>query len=800
MSVSNFLAIAPLSRAARRALLGGASVLAVGLMPAVVHAQAAPESEADAVNSRAVDEIVVTARYKTESVQDTPQAITAFGEDQIAKMAARDLSDLSATAPNVTILPVSFSRTAAAINIRGMGAAGFESTEESPTGISVDGIFSTRPMASMLDTFDMQRVEVLRGPQGTSFGKNSLAGGIAAYTKNPGNDFDWSLEGTVGSYGRGDLKGAINLPIIEDKLAVRVVAATETVDGWFRNRFDGTRVAKGDTTTFRGTLLFTPTDDIRLNVKLFKIRDRSEQPGADIISDRSKLLYIVGGWEEPNDGPYTIGRNFPDEHAINQWGAIGNAEVDLGPITLTSITGYVKTSDSQKTDLDHSPVNFFHQLRVQKHDQFSQEIRLASDFSDMDGAISRLSLVLGGFYMEQSFAMTAAYPWIVAGPANQDVVQQDTTAKALFGQAIYGVTDRLNVTFGLRHSWESKDFLRDAIGVAASGSSEFRDMVSMDDMLALARSRVPVAGAPFDPTKTALQDSYDRERTTMKAALDYKINDNLMAYFTFAQGYKGGGYGARAASVTTMGPTEDNTSEMFEAGVKGDFFDRTLRLNLTAFQTKFKNLQFGLFFANPDVASGQETAEQNIGAATTRGLELETVWRATDGLTLNANIGYLTNKFTEFCADLDGPQAYGTAPTSNCGGQVTALPGGTYLVDEDHTDLVLSRAPKWSLQGGADYRWELGDAGSLLARASVAYKSAYFLAASNDPVTLSGDYGIVDASLTWESANGRYRAMLWGKNLTDKTYNNGVVPTANLFIQRYYSPPRTVGLTLSVKG
>lgn len=772
--------------------LAGASLLAVALTPGAAYAQAADETQA-AAPSAGVDEIVVTARFKTESVQDAPQAISAFGEVQLEKMGARDISDLAVASPNVTILPVAFARTAAAINIRGMGAAGFESTEESPTGISVDGIAVTRPAASMIDTFDMQRVEVLRGPQGTSFGKNSLAGGIAAYTKNPGSDFGWAVEGTLGNYGRADLKAAVDLPIVPDKLAVRLVGAAETVDGWFRNRVDGTRIAKGDTLTFRGTILFTPTEDISLNVKLFKIRDRSEQPGADVINDRSKLLYLVGGWEEPNDGPYRIGRNFLDEQTIDQWGVIANAEVDLGAVTLTSITGYIDTDDTQKTDLDQSPVSFFHQLRDQKHHQFSQEVRLASDFSDMDGAISRLSLVLGGYYLDQSFAMTAAYPAIVLRPANQDVVQQDNVAKAIFGQAIYGVTGRLNVTLGLRHSWESKDYLRDPLGVAlTSAISDIDQMTPLDDMLDLARTRA-AAG-------TALQGSYDRQRTTMKAALDYKVTDDVMAYFTYAQGYKGGGYGARAATLTTMGPTKDNTSEMFEIGMKGDFLDRTLRFNLTAFQTKFKNLQFGLFFANPNVPSGQETAEQNIGAATTRGLEMETVWRATDGLTLNANVGYLFNKFTDFCADLNGPQAYGTPPTSNCGGLITRLPNGTYLVDEDHTDLKLSRAPRWSVQTGAEYRFDLGDAGSLSARGSLAYKSAYFLGGTNEPVTRSGDYTIVDGSLSWESANGRLRAVLWGKNLTDRVYNNGVVPTANLFIQRYYSPPRTFGLTLSVTG
>lgn len=767
----------------------GVSLLVLALVQATAHAQTGDAVE----QTTAIDEIVVTARYKTESLQDIPQAISAFGATQLDKLNARDLSDLTASAPNVTILPVAFTRSAAAINIRGMGAAGFESSEESPTGIAVDGIFTTRPVASMIDTFDMERIEVLRGPQGTSFGKNSLAGGIAAYTKNPGRDFGWSAQATVGSYGRRDLKAAVDLPIIHNTLAVRLVGAVETVDGPFRDRLDGSRIAKGDTYTFRGTVLLTPSDDFSLNLKMFKIRDRSETPGSDLIHDPSKTIFTEEGWREPNDGPFKISRNFADEQSIDQWGIIANAELDLGLVRLISVTGYVKTDDKQKSDLDHSPINYFHQMRMQKHDQFSQEVRLASDFSDLDGAISRLDLVLGGYYLDQSFAMTAAYPWIKNGPANQDVVQQDNVAKAVFAQGIYGVTDRLNVTLGVRHSWESKDFLRDPLGLAlTSAISSYDEMTSLDDMVALARERAA--------EKTALQGSYDRQRTTFKAGVDYKVTDNVMGYFTFAQGYKGGGYGARAATLTTMGPTEDNLSEMFEIGMKGDFFDRALRFNLTAFQTKFKNLQFGLFFPNDVVPSGQETAEQNIGAATTRGLELETIWRATPELSFDANVGYLFSKFTDFCADLNGPQSYNDVPTSNCGGQVTALPSGTYLVDEDHTDLKLARAPKWSVQAGTEYRWDLGASGSVSTRASLAYKSAYFLSANNLPVTKSGDYLTVDAGLAWESDSGRYKATLWGKNLTNRIFNTGVVNTTTMFVQRYYSAPRSIGLTVSLKN
>lgn len=775
--------------AACRGMLFGGSILALALASTPALAQSAEET---AENRFANEEIVVTARFKAETVQETPTAISAYGEAQLERIGARSIADLTASTPNVNIQSVTVVRTASAIVIRGMGAAGIESTEESPVGVSIDGVFITRPAASLLDTFDMDRVEVLRGPQGTSFGKNSLAGGIAAYTRNPGNDLSWDLEGTLGNYGRADLKGSINIPIVEDRLAVRFVAGLQTNDGWYRNRIDNSRMGEGDMRTLRATIDWNPTDNLSVNVKGFNVKDRAGAPGADVVPSTTSLLFALSGHVEPDDGPYTIGRDFPDEQTLDQWGVIGNVNLELGGVTLTSITGYIDTRDTQKLDLDQSEVAFFHQIREQEHDQFSQELRAAFDLDQLAGMINS-TLVLGGYYLDQSFGQTGAFPWAIGGPANEDVTFQDNTAKALFAQGIFGLTDQLNLTLGIRHNWESKDYLRDPVGLPLGGAyTEVSQLFSLSEMRAEAE-RKAAAGM-------ALVGSYNRQHTSLKAGLDYKFNNDVMAYFNYAEGYKGGGYGGRAASLSTMGPTEDNTSKLFEAGVKGDFFDRALRVNLAVFQTKFRNLQFPVFFANPNVATGQETAEQNIGVATTRGVEFETTYRTLDDWVFSLNGGYLFQRYDDFCADLDGPQSYATPPTSSCGGQVTLLPNGTYLVDDDYTDLKLTRAPKWQLQGSIDKTWELGGGDTIFARASAMYKSRYYQQVTNDPDGLSGNYVLVDASLGWESDDSRYRVTLWGKNLTDKTYVNGLIPVAGIFTQRFWSEPRTFGITLKVSN
>ena len=297
-------------------------------------------------------------------------------------------------------------------------------------------------------------------------------------------------------------------------------------------------------------------------------------------------------------------------------------------------------------------------------------------------------------------------------------------------------------------------------------------------------------------TGAAFKLGYKRNRATFKAGIDYRLTDDLMVYAGYSQGYKGGGFGARSATPTTAGPTQDNTADLFEAGFKGDFFDRLLRLNLTGFVTKFKQLEFGVFFPNPNVASGQETAQQNIGSATSKGIELEATLKPSQSFRLSANVGYLDTKYTDFCADLDGPAASATPPTSDCGGTVTLLPNGTYLADVDHTDLKLVRAPKWQTQFSGDYTVPLGSAGNLTLRASALYRSHFYSTVTNDLAGKTGDFWLVDGSLGWESEDGRFRAMLWGKNLTNKTYVSALTPTAQFFIQRFYGAPRTFGLTL----
>ncbi len=777
-------------------------ILLLGAACAALMASAAPAMAQDNSTSASASDtddrdIIVTARFRNETLQDVPQAISAFDARSLSAVAARDITDLAPSTPNVSITPVATFSNSASIYMRGLGGQDIESTVESPVGISIDGVFVTRPVATMLDTFDLERIEILRGPQGTSFGKNSLAGGIAAHTKNPGRELSARAEITMGNYGRLDARASLDVPIIQDVLAARLVVNKETYDGFYTNRVDNKRIGAQDRFNMRGTIVATPSDALEINLKGFWVRDRSSAPGGDTVPDRTKLLYLVYGFEEPNDGAFRIGRDFPSNHDTDQLGLISNISVKLGDSwNVKSITGYIETDDFNDSDFDQSEIFFFPTFRLQSHRQFSQELRLQSNFSDRDDALSRLDLVFGGYYLNQSFEMTQAFPtlpalvppdYIQAG--SQDFVSQKNKAHALFAQAIYGINDRLNVTFGVRQSWEQKEYLRDPTGTLIL-PAYFKDrsfVLPLDEMEDIARDNLALG--------KALSLGYKRNRMTFKAGVDYKLTDDVMLYGGYSQGYKGGGFGARSATKLTAGPTNDNTSELFEVGMKGDFFDRLLRLNLTGFITNYKQLEFSIFIPNPDVSSGQETAASNIGKARTKGIELEASLRPTQDLTLSANIGYLDAKFTDFCADINGPSNYSTPPTSTCG-DVSLISGTSYLVDEDYTYLKMTRAPKWQTQLAAEYAVPLGDSGQLNFRLAGSYRSTYYNSGLNEAPGKSGDFILVDGSIGWESDDGRFRAQLWGKNLTNRTYIAALTPTTNYFTQRFYGAPRTFGLTL----
>ncbi|MEQ8858958.1 MAG: TonB-dependent receptor [Pseudomonadales bacterium] len=736
-------------------------------------------------SARVIEEVIVTARYREETAQETPIAITAFNQSMLEAITAQDLRDVGPQSPNVRVQANTFAPNSSTIHIRGMGSLTIESTNELRNGVSLNGVYISRPVATLIDFFDMDTVEVLRGPQGTTFGKNSLSGAVAMNSIRPDGTFDYKAELTGGNYDRMDFRGAVQFPIITDQLSARISYLGQNYDGHYKNRLGG-RLNGEDVDALRGTLVWTPTETVEATLIYHWLKERSQAPGGDDRSDPNQLINIFFAgppffWNgEPDDGDFTVGRDALDFYDSDQDGVTAIVNWDVGNFTLTSITGWMATDDLVAADFDQTELPFFPTFRDQEHDQFSQELRLTSDFSGMSGFLSDLDMVLGLFYFEQEHEIVQTFPTLAN---SADYANQDGDSKAVFGQFIYAVTDELNVSFGARYTKESKDFSRNP-GSTIATPINYLDpdtRPSISQMAALPRS---------------VNGDLDSDRTTFRIGADYFFTEAIMGYASYSTGYKAGEFGARAGSDLTAGPTDDETSAAFEVGVKSEFMDGRLRANAAAFYTNYKDLAFEVFFPNPNNPTGQETASQNIGEATVYGFELEVTAVPIDGLTLQGVLGLLDAEYDEFCADLDGP-APETNPVSDCGGQVTLLPNGTYLLDIDHTDLELSRAPDTQAYLSAQYDWNTG-VGGMFVRASGSYESSYFSdGAINHPNGKTGDFWLLDASAGWTSPSDRWRVQAWCKNCSDKHYTAGLTPTAQFFNQHFWGYPRTYGLTLA---
>ncbi len=720
-----------------------------------------------------IEELVVTARYREESAQDVPVALTAFTEDMLLKIAAQDLRDVGPASPNVRIQPVVTFQNSAAVSIRGIGGQGIESTEEMRVGISINGVFTARPIATLTDLFDVEMVEVLRGPQGTTFGKNSLAGGINMTTRRPSGGMGFDGQFTGGNYGREDYRAAVEFPILQDVLSARIAGMSQNYDGHFTNRVNGNNLNGEDLDVVRATLLYTPVESFDATLIYTYLNENSTAPGGENDPSPGQLLQF----RETDNDPFTVGRDALEFANTDQDGGTVILNWDVGSVTLTSVTGWADTDDFIASDFDQTEIPFFPTFRDQTHDQFSSELRAHWNFADQSGFLSNLDLVVGLYYFEQEHELVQSFPTL--GPS-ADYAHQEEDQWAAFSQAIYAINDKTNFTFGVRYTDEQKDFERNpGTGFPVNAQNP--------------NSRPSIAFMSTRPM--TVTGNLDSDNTSIRTGVDYRFTESIMVYAMYAQGFKSGEFGARAASNFTVGPTNDETSDSFEIGLKSAWLDDMLQLNVTTFYTTYDDLAFGVFIPSPNNPTGQETSAQSIGEATTYGLEFETIWLPIEHLTLTANLGLLSAEYDEFCADLNGP---GPLAISDCGGRVTLLPNGTYLVDTDQTNLDLPRAPETDLYLAAEYELPT-PVGPITARVSTNYEDEFYSDGTNNPKGQTGDYWIWDSSITWDSNDGSWRVQAWCKNCGDETYIQGLTPTANFFNQKFWGNPQTYGLTLGYK-
>jgi len=733
----------------RSALLLGAVFSGLTSAGGVALAQT-DDAAAAAQQTGAVETLVVTARKRAESIQKTPVAVTAVDADQIDKLFVQNLAELTRVAPNFTIEGVgAINRNSGVIYSRGIGYSGVDQGQDPAVGVSVNGIFWGRSIGALANMFDVEQVEILRGPQGTLFGKNTIGGVVNITTRKPGDiySFDGSLR--YGNLGRIDYMAGADIPL-DETLAVRIAYQSQYSDGAFTNAFTGPLAPKklggDDIQTIRGTVVWTPTPELSFELMGSYLRDRSASVGGQNGSGPTDLVFFAFG--QPGFGfpggqtdPYTVTRNFPSSDHQDTVLASLDARYRGDGFDIVSVTGFVRDSNNSFNDYDSTPLTVIESYFPRHNKQFSEELRVESTGD------SRLSWVAGAMYTtrtwdaEQELFVDALLPPALIALAHQiDYAKQHDDAWALFGQASYEVVDNLELTFGMRYTNQEKDMYRIA--------------------------QHPV----IFPAPAAIYRKTSWSNTTYHAGARYQFDDDLMAYATFSTGFIVGGWNSRSNTAAAIGPYEPTTADAWEVGVKSDWYDRRLRLNISAFWNQYDDLQVGVFIG------GAQQVIANNAFERARGVEIEATAVPMERLLLSASIGYLDASYTSFMADLDAS------------GIIT-----------DNSGLRPVRAPMWTMRLQGSYEIPLGEHGSLTPDVSYAYEGSHYTDTRNAPQGLQKGYSIWNASLNYAEPDKRWEVSLWGRNLTDELHILSAIPTSGLFTQLYFANPRTYGLELRVK-
>ena len=764
-------------------------------LPAVVAPQAVPQQARQHQAEPATGDIVVTARRRAESVQDVPIAVTALSNEQVAVPGAIGLTQVAQLAPSLQITATNARQTN--INIRGLGATpAFASLGmEYSVGVYVDQVYYSRPAQAAFDLYDLAQVEVLRGPQGTLFGKNTTAGAIHITSQAPSFEPEFRGEASYGNFKSWQVRATGSAPIT-DKLAVRLtVSQTERDKGFMTNVYDGTRKNDLKTLSLRGQLLFKPTDEFSLRV----IGDYSKYSQDCCIGTMTSIRTTrVDGTTLPanfllraarfgytplaiNPSEREMDINRPLHLSLKTHGATVIGEYDLGPATLTSVTAWRKLSYRPQIDADILPLDIFVDAGIyEKQRQFSQELRIASNGKNT------VDYVAGLYYFNQriddkiftKYGSDAAL-WILGPPEGSTqasvagqaalnglfvdgTARADTKSYAAFGQVIWHVSDAIDVTAGLRYTKEKKD--------------GFFGQVQRGPTLTPAEIALGAQGIRnnFGPNMARYEAKSNEDNLSGGITLSYKVTPDVMIYGTYAKGYKSGGLNLNATSAPKVIAPEkvDN----FEAGIKTTLLDRALTLNLAVFHTQVKNYQS----QQVDTSVAPTAYIANVGTVRTRGIEVDATVRPVRNLSLFASASYVDAIYKSF-RNAPCPLEYlGLKTVCDLSGR--SLPG----------------VSKYSVSLGGEYSVDVSDAAKVYANANYSYRSKFNAAYNLAADAVVKGYGLTNVSIGVRHPDGRWDVSVYARNLFNTHYFNNIGPAA--FNTGQYSggpgDPRTYGVTL----
>jgi iron complex outermembrane receptor protein len=722
----------------------------------------------------ALEEVLVTARKREENLQTIPIAVSTLNATEIANGAFRDLRDIASMSPNLIVDHISASPQAAAISLRGINFQDLERSFEPTVGVVLDGIFLGTNSGAELQIFDMERIEVLRGPQGTLFGRNTIGGVINVIRTDPTGELGFTTRGRYGNYERAEVDAIFNFPVWEDKVAGKLTYTNrQQEDGYNENQFNGKDEAEVDYQSWAIDLLARPVDSLSVEYVYQRQDDNSQagpvfnvsrpaDPDSGFVGDDLCVRFdqCQTGPRNPQTGDrLKSNTNFPldayynvDAHTIEAaWDFTDSAR-------LTYLFGRIESDEELNQDYDGTDLDYFHSRRAQDYQQTSHELRL-------NGAIGeRIDYVVGGYYWESDYQLdqssyhlfrlelTEAWfnPFNTRGDAWTD---HETESWAVFFETDWEFVDRWTLTVGGRYTEDDKSFKRETETFLPFGSEE------------------PVNFGGFstydDPTEE------DWSEFTPKASVQYQWTDELMVYLNYSKGYRSGGMNGRANTIESATATYDPEDlESWELGMKSTWFDDRLLLNVAAFLQDYQDKQEDIVIAVPPPIS-QETITVNASEASIDGVELDLVALPYEGWTLRLNVGLLDAEYDDFIADLtqDGVEN-----------------------PVDVSRLQLRRTPDYNFSINSLYEWQWGE-GTAGVQARYFYRDDFETEFLNIEEGHVDGFGILDASVSYDWRDWRFS--LFGRNLTDEDATSTALNVAGNLTFAAYRQPLTYGLEVT---
>jgi iron complex outermembrane receptor protein len=737
--------------------------LLIAVKIAAIVGLSVPEVSAQTDAETVLEEVVVTARKLEESLMETPVSITAFTAEDLAVRQIYRIDQISDATPNLIYrsgAATAGTSGAATVFIRGVGQTDFTLVTEPGVGVYLDGVYISQTVGGVLDLIDVASVEVLRGPQGTLFGRNTIGGAINIVSEKPDDQFGGNVELIAGERDRFDAKGSVNIPL-GDRVFTKFSFLTFNQDGFIEQQVTGEDTGDTDTWSARGAARWVPTDHLEVNFAVDYTEERENGAPEVLLGpfDPNALfaffhnIFVAPGLVD------TLGDDaFYDQNArpselfaaragtvvssnMDLWGTNLTVDWDVGPFLIKSITSYRDLESTNGRDQDLAPVVVAETLDVFNQEQFSQEIQLSGK-----GVDERLQWLVGFYHFdEEGF--------------NEDVVrfspvhvlsgaQIDYRIDAAFGQLIFDLTDKLSLTAGMRYSDERRTLIipenLQVITMPIPPADAILGIAAGDRLL------------PVGETTTEISE------WTPHLNLAYQWTDDLMTYVSYSEGFKGGGFSQRIfPGLPEVDSFEPEFAEVYEAGIKVSGFENRLRLTGAAFHTDYTDVQVQINI----VAGGVVAAvTRNAAAASISGFELEATALPIPRLLISGGIGYLDAEYDEIGADVVG-------------------------VTIDHE---LPYAPEWQLNASISYDFPFLE-GRLTPRVDWSYTDELYNDAVNTPLLRQEGYHLVNASLTYMPPSENWDIALLVQNMTDTKYIiQGTFFASNGFAQAGFGEPREI--------